>query len=293
MNVSEATPAGESLGSMAYNYAVVGVQKGGTSTLAVTLNQHRLVCQAPDKERHYFDDEDVDWSAPDYARDYSAPRRAPVHRLVGDASPTYLYWPHALERMHAYDSGMPLIAVFRDPLERLFSHWVMLRSRNLAWPDWPDFLTEWPHTSLPDEVPGPDVVRTMRWRHMTGIARGFYGEQLQRGFELFDRRQWLLIELRAMLGDFPATVDRTTDFLDLPRFEQVPPLQNWHAGAEQVPGTAPTGDDLAHVAEVYAKDLALFEELSGIDTSGWATRRILDGGLDPAELAERFARKVR
>ena len=78
MNVSDATPSGPpgELGSMAYNFAVVGVQKGGTSTLAVTLNQHRLVCQAPDKERHYFDDETVDWSAPDHARDYTAPRRA-------------------------------------------------------------------------------------------------------------------------------------------------------------------------------------------------------------------------
>ena len=52
MNVSDATPPGSPgapLGTMAYNFAVVGVQKGGTSTLAVTLNQHRLVCQAPDK----------------------------------------------------------------------------------------------------------------------------------------------------------------------------------------------------------------------------------------------------
>ena len=187
--------------------------------------------------------------------------------------------------------GMPRIAVFRDPLERLFSHWVMLRSRNLAWPDWPDFLTEWPHTSLPDEV--PDGVRTMRWRHMTGIARGFYGEQLQRGFELFPRQQWLLIELRSMLADFEQTIHRTTDFLELPRFERVPPLKNWHAGAEQIPGTAPTADDLARLAELYAKDLALFEELSGIDTSAWPTRLVLDGDLDPGELAQKLARKVR
>jgi hypothetical protein len=96
-----------------------------------------------------------------------------------------------------------------------------------------------------------------------------------------------------MLGDFEATVHRTTDFLDLPRFEHVPPLKNWHAGAEQVPGTAPTADDLARVAEVYARDLALFEELSGIDTSAWPTRLVLDGGMDPGELAARFARKVR
>ena len=176
---------------------------------------------------------------------YVAPRRAPIHRLVGDATPTYLYWPHALERMQAFNPAMPLIAVFRDPIERLFSHWVMLRSRNLAWPDWPDFLTEWPHTSLPDEV--PTDVRTMRWRHMTGLARGFYGEQLQRGFELFGREQWLLLELRAMLGDFEPTVHRTTDFLGLPRFDRVPPLRNWHAGAEQIPGTPPTAADLAGV----------------------------------------------
>ncbi len=116
----------EDLGRMPYSFAVVGVQKGGTSTLSVTLNQHPLVCQPPEKERHYFDDEAVDWSAPDYERDYTAPRRARVHRVVGDATPTYLYWPHALERMRAYNPGMPLIAVFRDPLERLFSHLVML-----------------------------------------------------------------------------------------------------------------------------------------------------------------------
>ena len=37
MNVSDATPQAEGLGSMAYNFAVVGVQKGGTSTLAVMI----------------------------------------------------------------------------------------------------------------------------------------------------------------------------------------------------------------------------------------------------------------
>ena len=278
------------LGRLPYGFAIVGVQKGGTSTLAVTLNQHPLVCQPPEKERHYFDDETVDWSAPDHPRDYTAPRRARVHRLVGDATPTYLYWPHALERMRAYDASLPLIAVFRDPVERLFSHWVMLRSRNLAWPDWPDFLTEWPHTSLPDEV--PTDVRTMRWRHMTGRARGFYGEQLERGFALFGREQWLLLEMRAMLADFEGTVHRTTDFLGLPRFERVPPLRNWHAGASLVPGTAPTEADVVRLTELYAADLGVFERLSGLDTSRWPTRQVLDGRLDPGELAQRFAAKV-
>ncbi len=273
-----------------FSFCIAGSQKAGTSTLSNLLDKHRQIQRAPRKEMHYFDDEDRDWSTGDFS-DYPVPAKRQRHQIVGDATPLYLWWPQALERMRAYNPDMRLIASFRDPIERLFSHWVMLRSRNLAWPDWPDFLTEWPHTSLPDAV--PDGVRTMRWRHMTGLARGFYGEQLQRGFELFGREQWLLLELRAMLGDFEQTVHRSTDFLELPRFEQVPPLKNWHAGAEQIPGTPPSADDLARLAGLYAQDLALFEELSGIDTSAWSTRLILDGDLDPGELAERFARKVR
>ena len=145
-------------------------------------------------------------------------------------------------------------------------------------------------------------------------------------FALEQRADWIALsfvqrpedvaEARALIGDKasllakiekPAAIDQLDDIValadavmvargdlgvELPP-EQVPPLQNWHAGAEQVPGTAPTGDDLAHVAEVYARDLALFEELSGIDTSAWPTRLILDGQLDPGELAARLARKVR
>ena len=34
---------------------------------------------------------------------------------------------------------LPLVAIFRDPLERLFSHWTMLRTRHPDWPDWPGF----------------------------------------------------------------------------------------------------------------------------------------------------------
>jgi hypothetical protein len=278
------------LGRMPYNFSIVGVQKSGTSTLSGTISQHRFVCRPPRKEAHFFNDEEYDWAHPDYERDYTAPRRAKVHRMVGDATPVYLFWPQALERMRAYKPDMPLIAVFRDPLVRLFSHWTMLWTRHPDWPDWPGFLTEFRPTSLPDDIPGD--VRPMRYKHLSGIARGYYGQQLERGFATFPREQWLLLEFRAMLRDFDATVDRTTDFLGLPRFGDRPPLRNRYAGAELVSGTAPTADDLASLASLYADDLALFGRLSGLDTSEWPTTQILAGTLDPGELASRFATKV-
>ena len=131
---------------------------------------------------------------------------------------------------------MPLIAVFRDPIERLFSHWTMLRTRHPDWPDWPGFLTEFRPTSLPDTV--PTDVKPMRYKHMSGIARGYYGAQLERGFSVFPREQWLLLEFRSMLASFDASVDRATDHLGLPRFEEHPPLRNRYAGARAGHGHA-------------------------------------------------------
>lgn len=277
-------------GRMAYNFSIVGVQKSGTSTLSGTISQHRLVCRPPRKEAHFFNNEDYDWAHPDYEADYTAPRRAKIHTMVGDSTPVYLFWPNALERMRSYNPDLPLIAVFRDPIERLFSHWTMLRTRHPDWPDWPVFLTEFRPTSLPTSV--PTDVKPMRYKHMSGIARGYYGAQLQHGLTVFPREQWLLLEFRQMLAAFNPAVDRATDHLGLPRFEEHPPLRNRYAGASVVTGTAPTASDLASLASLYAADLAVFDQLSGLDTSEWPTTRILAGTLDPGELAAKLATKV-
>ncbi|WP_248580090.1 sulfotransferase domain-containing protein [Nocardioides sp. InS609-2] len=279
-----------SYGRLGYNFSIVGCQKSGTSTLSGTISQHRLVCRPPRKEAHFFNDEGYDWSAPDYEADYTAPKRSAVHSMVGDSTPVYIMWPGALERMRAYKPDMPLIAVFRDPIERLFSHWTMLRTRHPDWPDWSGFITEFRPTTLPSSI--PDDVSAMRYKHLSGVARGFYGAQLERGFSIFPREQWLLLEFRTLLREYDDTVDSVTDFLDLPRFDQRPPLRNRYAGAELVSGTAPTADEISGLASLYAEDLVLFGKLSGIDTSAWPTSRILAGDLEPGVLAERFATKV-
>ncbi|QBX56363.1 hypothetical protein EXE58_13395 [Nocardioides seonyuensis] len=283
-------PAPDARGRMTYDFSIVGVQKSGTTTLAWALRQHPDVCRPPRKEIHFFDREDYDWDSPDYARDYTAPRRAARHRMMGDATPTYLFWPHALERMHDYRPDMPLIAIFRDPLERLFSHWAHLRARVMPWVDWPKFIRRFAETSLPAELPAG--VKPVRYGHMSGIARGYYGEQLRRGFDVFPREQWLLLEFREMFADFEGTLDAVTDHLELARFAPHPPLSQRNAGDAGVVGTPPTGEQLERIAAMYGQDLELFAELSGIDTTAWPTRRILEGTLDPDELAARFAAKI-
>ena len=43
------------------------------------------------------------------------------HRLLGEVTPDYLYWPSAAERMASYNPALKLIMVLRNPVTRAFS----------------------------------------------------------------------------------------------------------------------------------------------------------------------------
>lgn len=277
------------LGVLPYTFSIVGVQKAGTSTLSALLARHPQVTAPRTKELHYFDDESLDWSKRDHA-EYVARRRAPEEIAAGDNTPKYIFHPHALERMQRYQPSMRLIALFRDPIERLFSHWAMLRERHAYIADWPAFITELRPRRIPTRFPKGAAPK--RYIARSGAARGLYGQQLERGFALFPRDQWLLLEFRTMLADHRAALDLATDHLGLQRFSDHPPLVHRMSGPERVHGTPPTAQEIHDLADYYRDDLDVFARLSSIDVTGWPTARILAGTLDPAELAGRLASKV-
>src|SRR4051812_28315114 len=110
------------------SFLVAGVQKGGTTALFDYLSELPELELPAVKEAHFFDDEqNVDWVAPDYAR-YHALFSNPG-RTWGEATPIYIYWPNALERIRAYNPAMKLILLFRDPIARAWSQWKMEYAR--------------------------------------------------------------------------------------------------------------------------------------------------------------------
>jgi len=272
--------------SVPIRFAVVGVQKAATSTLYAMLVQHPQVVDGPQKELRFFI-EDHDWDHPDYST-YRRPVLGPA-RLAGDATPVYLFWPQALERMHAYHPGMPLMATFRDPVERAFSQWAMQRNRRTDFPDLPEAIERYAADALPDRLSetagGPD-------RRQSLFTRGLYGAQVERGLAVFPRRQWLFLEFRELLSDHVAALDRATDHLGIERFTTYPKLVQRSATSTTNPGTAPTVAALEAVVQRYADDLALFEKLTEIDTSAWPTRRVLSGELAIEDFHARLCGKL-
>lgn len=285
---SEPQPGDQPGDQLPISFAIVGVQKAATSTLHSMLVRHRHIARGDAKELHFFDDERLDWSAPDYGH-YGVPRTDLGQLMAGDATPSYIWWPHALERMHRYNPDMRLIATFRDPIERAFSQWSMERKRQPSYPSFSRSIELFGDLSLIRGLPPGKTSREMRRAAM--VVRGLYGEQLRRGLSVYGRSQWHLVPFRRFVAEPHAVLDDLAAFLGIGEWHQYPNQRENPTPRDQV-GPPPTADDMLRLTEVYADDLAEFARLSGFDVTDWPTARIADGTLDAADLAADLARKV-
>lgn len=270
-------------------YVMSGSQKAGTTSLALLLRHHPQLAPAPVKEWHYFDDERRRWAEHDFA-DYAVARTDPRQVMTGDATPLYLWWPRALERMHRYDPRLRHVVLVRDPIERLVSQWQMLTNR---WPDhaesWERFLTRFAPDGPEERIPPRTNVHAYRMH--SGVVRGQYGAQLGRGMEMFGREAFLVLDMRDLLADHVTTVHRVTDFLGLDRMVEVPELPHGMKGKPALSVDRPTPDQIEALVERYADDLVLLERLTGLDVTHWPTRAVAEGRLGADALADRLAAK--
>lgn len=264
------------------------MQKAATSTLFSMLQHHPQVATSPRKELHFFDDESRDWTRPDYTT-YGVDRAPADCAVAVDATPVYLFWPRAMARMRDYDPQMLLIACFRDPIERAYSHWAMQASRRESYPSFDRVVRKWGTTRHHDEV--PDGWTAGLWRTRSIVARGFYGGQLDHGLSLFPREQWLLLSF----GDVVRRPDEVgasiQEFLGLePTSRQEPPRPR-HKGRYDQARAAPSPRTIETLAEWYEDDLRRFAALSAIDVGDWTTQQLLDGRTSADVVAQELASK--
>jgi hypothetical protein len=241
------------------DYLIAGVQKGGTTALHSFLSHHHQISMPPRKELHFFDNEEVDWSRPDYA---------PLHRHFvgedgrkrGEATPIYTYWPPAAERIYRYNPAIRLIVILRDPVERAYSQWAMETSRG------------------DEELSFSQAIREGRRRVFAAplsrgqrifsyVERGFYAEQIDRLLSLFAREQVLFLRTKDLWDRHVETLIQVCDFLTVDRPATFPPrayiVPEVHAA---VPAIADTDRD--YLSALFAADLSRAERITGLTLTG-------------------------
>lgn len=243
-------------GARRVGFLVAGVQKGGTTALFDYLREVPGLQLPAVKEAHFFDrEEGIDWSAPDYAPYHAL--FADDGRLRGEATPIYLYWPNALERIARYNPDMRLILLFRDPVERAWSHWKMEYARGAETEPFAWCIREG-RARMAAGTPYPGFHRVFSY-----VERGFYGRQLARASTLFPRAQLLLLGSGELKREPAATIARICGFLGIdPPAAPIPPRISRPAAEILYPSVV-TGEDVAFLQRSYREEMDRFARFGG------------------------------
>jgi len=165
------------------------------------------------KEVHFFDDEFFYGNGtPNYAEYHSWFSPLASHKLLGEATPIYMYWHDAPRRMWEYNPKMKLIVVLRNPVTRAYSHWNMIRSDNM------ERLPFW--DAIRDEKQRCREALPHQHRFYSYVDRGFYLEQLRRLWRYFPEENVLVLK-NNYLQDRPGEA-----LEDVCRFLGVDPLES-------------------------------------------------------------------
>lgn len=150
-------------------FLIIGAIKAATTWVTWQLQGHPDIF-LPDPEPHYFSREfhrGREW----YGH-FFAP--AGENLLRGEKTADYLANPDAATRIAALLPGIPMIAQLRDPVDRAYSDYRMLLRRGTI------------------SGPPEDYLDPARATFRRFIDNGRYHTHLQRWFDLFERRQFLI-----------------------------------------------------------------------------------------------------
>jgi hypothetical protein len=238
-------------------FLICGAQKAGTTALADQLRRHPELCVPEQKELHFFDDESVDWSSPDYEDYHRNFKDSLPGQQWGEATPIYMYWTMAPARIWRYNSEMRLIVILRNPITRAYSHWMMERNRGAETLNFDQ--------AIATEAVRCRTARPQQHRVFSYQDRGFYSEQLRRLWHLFGENAVLILR-QEDLRQFPQScMNEICDHLAISRIPADEQLES-HVGQYE---TAMSADSHAALREVFWHEVSQLESLLGWDCSDW------------------------
>ena len=168
---------------------VLGAQKSGTTSLHELISTHSEIACPKIKETHFFSKTDnfkkgVNW----YLDQFNLEKD-----VLCEVDPSYFFYSNCAKRIRNTIQSPKFIIVFRRPIERAFSHYLMSYYKgyeNLSFVDALNIESE--RLLNPDDE--------ISWRHHSYMKRGDYSSQLKQYLTYFDKSNFLFIKFDDLIS---------------------------------------------------------------------------------------------
>lgn len=201
------------------DFIIIGAQRAGTTSLYNYLVEHERILPSHSKEVHFFDNHygrGLGWYRAHFPTRRSMAGDG-LSRVTGEATPYYMFHPHAPGRIADSIPEVRLIVLLRDSIDRAISHHqheVRMGVEKLSFAD----AVEAEPRRLAGEMerlendPG---YYSFNLQHYSYLARGEYAAQLRRWLDLFPREQILALKSEDFYAEPALALEQTFHFLGL------------------------------------------------------------------------------
>jgi hypothetical protein len=229
------------------DFFLAGAPRCGTTALSRYLSRNPQICFSRPKEPHYFAKTDHIPEQDELERDYldrCFSHCTPSHRVLGEGSVSYLYFPGVIECILHFNPEAKFIVQIRNPLKMLPSY--HLRMQFLLQEDEPDFTKAWALEAA--RMRGENIPKRSldpRLLYYSVVAK--FGAQIERLFDLAEREQTHVIVFEDFASDTLGVYKRLLEFLGVSydgqtdferRFESQMYRYRWLQHALFVPATS-------------------------------------------------------
>lgn len=209
------------------DFIIVGAQKCGTGTFYNNLVEHPSVIPAFVKEVHFFNNnfqKGAHWYKAHFPLSpykYYITHMCKRAFLTGEATPGYIFHPHAPRRISEIIPKVKIIVLVRNPVDRAYSHYhheVRKRRETLSFEDAIRMEEERLRGEF-GKIMEDENYTSFNYFHYSYLLKGIYVDQLKRLSNFFNKEQILILKSEDFFHDHQAVFDRVLKFLNLPNWQ--------------------------------------------------------------------------
>ena len=209
------------------NTFLIGVQKGGTTSLYEYLVQHPSILKGYKKAPKFFDHNyyrGILWYRAHYPSIFRYFSNGELNRdlICLDASQDMIYHPLSAGRIATHIKNPKFIVMFRNPVDRAYSHYKhrqRVKAENLTFEDAIASEPERLGDIRKRLIDGDENIPLYNFLNYSYLARGLYAQQMEIWFNQFPRSNFLFLKSENFFENPRTGYLKVLEFLNLPLWE--------------------------------------------------------------------------
>lgn len=208
------------------NFFIVGAPKAGTTSLHDYLNQHPRIFLPIIKEIHYFDISDTKLGEKvqkirtgDNYNNLFQPLKSEV--AIGESTSSYLADPMSPHYIHKIVPNARIIISLRDPVERVYSHYLHRANLDSSINSFTDFIK--------------NHLFNLEKGLMTGniLNQSMFSDQIKRYLDEFGKEKVKILIFEEWIKNIKETIEDLEKFLGVEKFSEYQfNLENQYKGGK-------------------------------------------------------------